>query len=185
MESEVYKMGAGRFAMELIFRYSGTWLLILSLVGLLGVIAGVAIDMRWFLIGMLLIFVISPMLLAFMYYYYGLSRGCYVNTMSHKIVIEEEGIRIKFIQDDKGSEIEREMENPVPDRANRCESPLKDEFFKYSSMSAYKIGNSSVTIPVKTESKGFIWIPAEAFRSDAEMSEALLLIDNKIMLHKG
>lgn len=185
MESEIYKMGAGRFAMELMFRYSGIWLLVLSSVGLIGVIAGAAIDIRWFLIGMLLIFVVSPMLLAFMYYYYGLSRECYVNTLYHKIVIEEEGIRIKFPNVDKGAEVEHGTEKTDSDSSKCGESSLKDEFFKYSSMSAYKIGNSSVTIPVKTESKGFIWIPADAFRSDAEMSEALLLIDNRIRLHKG
>lgn len=63
-------MRGGSFAIEMLFRYAGIWMLLLSATALTGIILGITIDLRWFVIGLMVVFVVIPMVLAFLYYYF-------------------------------------------------------------------------------------------------------------------
>ena len=47
MESKEYRMGSGRFASELLFRYGGWWLLLLSMTAVAGIVLGISICGGW------------------------------------------------------------------------------------------------------------------------------------------
>lgn len=165
--SRPFKMGAFNFILSLIFRYAWIWLLSLSLLGVAGLVLGITLDLRWFVVGLMMVFLILPMIFAFLYYYYGLKRECYINTVSHVLEIGEEGITVsmKFndCNENEGiSEYERK------------------EFFPYDLMKPFEVGSKSVTIPFIGKRNGFIWIPADAFENEDILSSALKHLDNRL-----
>lgn len=167
MESKEFRMSGGRFAAELVFRYAGVWLLLLSATAVTGVALGIAVDLRWMIAALMVVFIIIPMVLAFLYYYYGLRRECFVNMLPHRIVVEDEGISVRL----KLSSAECQ-ENK--------ECSYRNEFFSFSEMQPYRIGTDSVIIPFKAPVRGFIWIPADAFDDTAVLTSALEMIDKGI-----
>jgi hypothetical protein len=177
MESKVYRMGGGSFALEMLFRYAGIWMLLLSVTALTGIILGITIDLRWFVIGLMVVFVVIPMVLAFLYYYFGLRRECFINTIPHTVVVNNAGVTVRMHLPDNGSdEPGAEGSSAESDKEPR----IREEFFPYVQMQPYRIGSKSVIIPLRTPAKGFIWIPADAFEEQEELAEALQLIDTRI-----
>lgn len=162
--SRVYKMGAGKFAVELIFRYSWVWLLSCSLLAVGGIALGIVIDLRWLVVALMIIFIVIPFVLAFLYYYYGLRRECYVNTIPHRFIINGEGLTCRLYIPDLNSEKERTYRT-------------RDEFFPYTSMKRFVIGSNSAVIPLRSPAKGFLWIPADSFNNTDHLSALLKLLD--------
>lgn len=178
MESKEYRMGSGRFASELLFRYGGWWLLLLSMTAVAGIVLGICLDLRWMVVGLMTVFVVIPMVLAFLYYYYGLRRECFVNTIPHKIDVSEDGItvllRISASVQSESSDTDSLQEN------NDAELEYRREFFPFSAMSPYRIGNNSVIIPFRSPAKGFLWIPADAYDDEEILADTLRFIDSRI-----
>lgn len=164
-QTRVFRMGSGRFAMELIFRYSWIWMLGLSVLSVAGIVLGITVNLRWLVVGLLVICVVIPMVLAFLYYYYGLQRGCFVNTIPHRIVVSEDGLIARLVI--------RDSEAPEEVR-------VRDEFFPFNRMRPFVVGNDSAVIPLKSPAKGFIWIPADAFNDENHLSDLLKTLDSKI-----
>lgn len=168
-----FRMGAAKFASEIIFRYAAPWLLSLSAIGVIGVVMGVIVDYRWLFAVLFLIFVIAPMLLVLLYYYFGLRREAYVNTVHHKIIICEEGMlfKLRFMSANKDSAdgVDKQEEHIV-----------REEFFKYSEMLPMKIGFNSVSVPLRAPAKGFLWIPRRAFESDDDMADFFKILESRI-----
>lgn len=162
--SRVFKMGAGKFAVELIFRYSWIWLLSCSLLAVGGIVLGIAIDLRWLVVALMIIFIVIPFVLAFLYYFYGLRRECYVNTILHRFIVREDGLVCRLYILDSNSENERTYRT-------------RDEFFPYTSMKRFVIGNNSAVIPLRSPAKGFLWIPADSFNNTDHLSALLKLLD--------
>ena len=92
IESREIRMSHGNFVSQLVFRYAGWWLLALSAVAVTGVVFGITVDLRWFVAGMMVVFIIIPMVLAFLYYYYALRKEFYVNMTPHRLLVGENGI---------------------------------------------------------------------------------------------
>lgn len=184
MESKVYRMRGASFAVEMMFRYSGIWLLGLFVLALLGIILGVTVDLRILVVGLMVIFVVFPMVLAFLYYYFGLRKECFINTIPHSLLITDDGLTVRmfFYPDNKGQDgdvVEESSDNNESSDTDVIPQ-IREEFFSYSQMLPYRIGSKSVTIPLRSPAKGFIWIPADAFDDNAELASALELIDTRI-----
>lgn len=176
-QSRVYRMGAGRFARELMFRYAGIWMLALSLLAVAGIALGMTVDLRWLLVGLMVVFVAVPMVLAFLYYYHGLRRGCFVNTIAHRIVIEDEGLTARLmIPVTSPSSAENESEEI---NSGVAAYRTRDEFFPFSVMERFRIGSDSVIIPLRAPSAGFLWIPADAFNDTEHLSALLRRLDSE------
>lgn len=180
--SRVIRMTPGRFANELIFRYAWIWLLALSLISVAGITLGIIVDIRWLLIVLMFVCIICPGLLAFLYYFHGMKRGCYVNTIPHRIVITEEGLILRLLINagDCRSEDERCCESTDNSEMSSSETfvQTRDEFFPFSSLARFCIGKDSAIIPLKKPDSGFIWIPADAFNDEQHLSDLLILLDS-------
>lgn len=169
-----FRMSAGKFITEVIFKFAAPWLLTLTVIGLIGLMLGVMIDYRWMLAVLFIIFIIAPTMLAFIYYYFGLRREAYVNTVLHTITLQDNGMlfTLKFpvSNHEESSDVEKEGEVQI-----------REEFFAYSEMLPMKTGLKSVSIPLRSPAKGYLWIPRSAFQSDDSMAEFLEYLDNKIL----
>lgn len=163
--SRVFKMTPGRFILELLFRYAWIWLLLLSLGAVAGLVLGVVMDLRWLVISLLIICVVTPMVLAFLYYYYGLRRGCYVNAVPHRIVIDDSGLIARLVTGVRNSDSEEEF-------------VTRDELFPYESLKRFTIGSNSAIVPLREKGAGFLWIPADAFGDPEHLAALLKRLDS-------
>lgn len=174
LSTKEFRMSPGKFVLEMIFRYGASWLLALCAIGVTGIALGILVDARWFFSVLLVIFVVAPMLLSLLYYYFGLRREAYVNTVRHTITLRENGLlfTLKFVilNKDKQEDVETEDEDTIE----------REEFFRYDDMESMKTGLNSVKIDLRSPAKGFIWIPRQAFSSDDEMVFFLKHLDSHI-----
>lgn len=162
-----FRMSASNFMMSFIFRFAWIWLLLLSGLGIAGLVVGITVDLRWFIIGLMLIFIILPMIMAFLYFSYGLKKECYINTVPHNIDFGEMGVNVNLTFPSYSEEEEEKQKE-------------RTEFFEYGSMRPFRVGAKSVTIPFKSPRKGFLWIPADAFENEDHLENFLQFIDLKI-----
>lgn len=184
--SEPYKMNGLRFASEMIFRYGGTWLLSLSAVGVIGIVAGIVVDLRWLVLALMVVFIVIPMVMAYIYYYYGLRKECYVNVVEHTARIDDESIVMTLLLpsaaqvEDTESE---ETENNVIDCSasdSTVEKRRVDVAFPYSDLKRLEMGMNSIVIKFKINRKGFLWIPANAFTDEAQFVKVYDALSQKI-----
>lgn len=170
MESREIRMGHGNFATQLVFRYAGGWLLALSAVAVAGIVFGITVDLKWFVAGMMVVFIIIPMALAFLYYYYALRKEFYVNMTPHRLIVGENGISaiMRFVrQEDPDEYGSGEAEREVTER---------EVFFSYSVMKSCIPSGNSFVINFRKHCKGFLWFPSDAFGDMDSAGKAFELI---------
>lgn len=173
-------MNAVNFLTTFIFRYAWLWLLALCAIGLGGLILGIVVDLRWMVVGLMVVLIILPMIASFLYYYYGLKPECYINTVPHFFEFSEDGIsvtmtfpKVEKTQSDEDADLPVSKEEDSP-------QITRSEFFSYATMSPFVVNSKSVIIPFKTPLKGFLWIPEDAFDDEEKMASTLRFLDNKI-----
>lgn len=164
--SLTFKMSSASFVKEMIFRYGGIWLGTLSMLAVAGIALGIAIDLRWLIIALMVIFLLMPMAVAFIYYYYGLRKECYVNTVPHKLILTSDGLTARMF-----------FSNYDENNSEQDNIRTRDEHFPFSQMHPYRIGNDSAIIPLRTPLKGFIWIPLKAYSTPEHLRELLEIVD--------
>lgn len=166
-KTKEYKMNGVNFITSFIFRYAWIWIVALCILGLLGLCLGLTVDLRLFIVGLMIIMIIMPMLAAFLYFFYGLKKECYINTVNHYIEFDNEGLSITLLFGTR----------------NEDNRQMRVERFTYSEFDSLQIGPKSVTIYFKSPKKGFIWIPAYAFEDENTIAGTLSFIDEKIRPH--
>lgn len=175
--SNIFKMKGHHFASMLIFRYAGPWIVTLLITAIIGLIFGIAVDIRWFIVGLMLVFVVFPGILAIFYYSHGLRKECYLNALSHSLTFCEHGITARIVF----------PATPTSDSGNAdisatetSEIQEKEEFFSYEMMSDIRRNIDSSIITLKKPLKGFIWIPENAFEDSEIYSAAILRAGSSI-----
>lgn len=146
-ETNEIRMSSGRFLSELIFRYAGVWMLTLCIISVIGLALGIVVDLRWFVAGLMLIFVVLPMLISFLYYYYGLRKECYVNTLRHKIRMEEEGlvITMRFRQNNDEEQNNEEESDRNAEKADteKADTEIANTKIANTEVKAYDVQSST------------------------------------------
>lgn len=140
-----FRMSAANFMTTFIFKYAWIWILALSSVGLIGLIVGIVVDIRWFIVGLMVILIILPMISAFLYYTFALKPECYVNIVEHDIELNENGIKVNMLFE---------------------EEKTRTEVFEYNDFARIDLGPKSLNLIMRKPRKGFIWVPFSAFETD-------------------
>ena len=200
LETSLFKMGGGRFASELIFRYAGIWMALLCAVALAGLAFGIAVDLRWMVVGLMVVFIVIPMILAFCYYYFGLRRECYVNAFPHTLAISPRGVTatLHFISrvpkesvSGRGEGSKDAAGNKDANEETERVEKIVEEFFPAEALGRVRMGPSSFIVEVndperkhgvrmgRNRSKGFIWIPRSAFSDEDRYAQAFDTLNTK------
>lgn len=175
-ESEIYRMPHGAFMMRMLYLYCSQWLWGGAVVIALSLIPGIAFDIRWLIVSCMLIFIIAPMLFAFLYIYFGFRRENVANVVLHKVHFSDEGILVTVYQPIFDSEKQESEEDGSFGREISFEYIIP-----YSDINGINIENNSVTLPSR---KTFLWMPADCFGNTERFNNALEYIANKISREK-
>lgn len=155
----------------------------LSVVGLLlclSLIAGLIWDYKWIIVALMIFFLLLPMLMAFLYYWYGLNSNCYFNITLHTIKIGESDVCVEMyfpIEKVSGTEANGDAETiehkEIEYRTIR--HTLSNKFGRFT------VENDSIILPIHDRNnKGFLWLPKDAFESEREYIEAVKLLTGNI-----
>ncbi len=75
-----------------------SWLWLILPVAVCGILA-IFIDVRFVIVAMMVLFIVLPMILALLYFYYGLSPEARWSIMEKTTVINDEGITLNFVDE--------------------------------------------------------------------------------------
>lgn len=172
MQTRIFRMGKGTLALHLLAMYAVPWLLVMAILAVVALLCAIFVDLRWGVVSLMLVFLILPMLLAFLYYYYGLQHFTAVNTVFHDLTVGDHGL-IVTVYEKKVFNGEEES-GAISGESDFLYEPLLTNQIPFDNISRIKVGMKSVTLPVK--GKGFIWIPASAFGNDRDFAGFVKLV---------
>ena len=146
------------------------------------IIVGVwASDARWGILALMCVFLITPLVMAFLYFFYGLRELTACNTLRHKVILEGDSLVIDIndsISDRKGkaktkestyvSKTDNHDTVELDDDKNRIEV-IRTVNIPISEIGTIKVGLSRVSLPVgKNGTKGVVCLSPEAFDSSKD-----------------
>jgi hypothetical protein len=137
----IISMGSGAMARYLLLRHGFWCTVVVGFAALLLIIIGVAADLRFSILGLMLIFLVLPMLLAFVYFKHGLTLENALNILPHTLTFSEKGITIqtykrKESEPNEASPLPRDNKTDDKDttksaRANQKPEYIKDRCYHY------------------------------------------------------
>ena len=90
------KISAGKYMRELCLMFlADNWLWMVLPIALCGILA-FFVDVRFVIVALMVLFIVLPMILALLYFYYGLSPEARWSIMEKDVLISNEGISLTF-----------------------------------------------------------------------------------------
>lgn len=146
--TDIYRMPSGKYLKTMVVMFGRRFVYVCAAALAVSVMLGAWVDWRCFILALMVVLLICPALMAWLYFYYGLRPECFVNVMPHYIGKGKEGISVTILKTDEEENYEEVTYIFGFDNIQRKK---------------YIVGSDSVIFPFTGEYKGFIWIPAEAF----------------------
>lgn len=151
-----FRIPHSKFIVLLFRQVAGKWLWIPVSILIISITLGITLDMRYLIVALMALLILTPMLLAFLYFYYGLAPGCWTNIIEKELNISTQGIELlMYISQKESSE-------------KGCEETVikRKQTIKWTDIRTLKLSPNSVTLLLKKDYKGFIIIPHSAFTDD-------------------
>ena len=96
MSIECGHVTAGSYMRELCLMFlADNWLWLVMPVAVCAMLA-IWVDVRFAIVAMMVLFIVLPMVLALLYFYYGLSQEARWSIMDKSVTIDDEGITLEF-----------------------------------------------------------------------------------------
>lgn len=207
LSTDIFRMSHGRFLKITLWRHSGLFTLLAAALIVVAIALSFFLsDWRYAVAALLILLLLVPMVLAFVYLFYGLHRNAYFNVTDHRLVFRNDGVQIKMyfknrneLTEDKWCEWNERGEKQSAERrtddatnTNRSNTHVDDMpdkivdfMIDYSCLDRYYIMGDSVFYPMKSDDVGgLLWLPAGAFGNDSSFSMALNIIKNKGKYHE-
>ena len=146
----IYRMSAGSFGREIMRRFAPWWVwggVALAVAGM--VTACVLSDVRWAILGFMVLLIMLPMALAICYYNHALCRECFVNVLPHTVGVQD-GILVVTLLERQEPEVQEETGE------YRC---LRNELFGADCVTGWSIRGKAGFVELKDKMRGFLWIP--------------------------
>lgn len=163
LQTDIFKMKRWNFAIEMVAIYGKPWVTTESLLLLASLAAAVFIDLRWAVIFLMLLFIITPAMFAFLYYFHGLKPGCVANIIAHRITFQKDCLVVTLFKKHEGDEEPADVQY----------LPVSSFSIEYSSLPCYATGINSVTLHLGKGREEFIWIPISAFSAPSAFNKAM------------
>lgn len=173
INSSVFRMAKSKFLKEMILLYGTPWIISFIILILICVVMSVCHDIRWIIIGLMAVFIICPMMIAFFYIFHGMKEVTVTNTIPHKLEFTKDKFSIVLYSENKESE-DAENKKEQEDTENKY-SELSSRSYPYSTLSSFKTGISSVILLMKAK-KGFVWIPTDVFPKEYSFNALMEII---------
>lgn len=152
-------MSRGAFLSAMTSYYGKRYLIAIAAAFVALMALGPALDIRFCVLALMVIFILLPMVVAMLYYFHGLKEGCYLNVADHTLAMTDTGVEVRmfFRLRKEESEDDETQDEEVND--NEPEYIERKVFIPFDDLGRYKVWKDSVTIEIRGGSGGFLWIP--------------------------
>ena len=159
IETGEIKMPAKQM-LSVLFMQNG---LIWFLLGIVGIIVfiflGVAVDPRFYILALIWLFMITPLVVAFLYFYYGMRPLTAFNSIPHKLFFSENTVWVHLISiTEEGKDEE-------------CSVDKKDYSVGKDSFTGMKTGGNYVLLFFNKA--GWLYLPVSSFNTVDEFRDAI------------
>ena len=157
MMTQAFKISPKDYQKILFNRFINRWWLVFAMI-----IGGISLlsffNINFIYVALMVIFIIIPMIVTYLYFYYGLLPESRSAILEKSAEFTDEGIVYLYKQDDK------------PDRK---------ELFKWECIKDVEVGKKWFLLVFKKNNYTFLCIPYSAFDSTEELSKFMLFIRSK------
>ena len=126
-------------------------------------ILGIALDVRYLIISLMVLFLLIPMAIGMIYIVYGFRKECSFNVIEHKLILTDAGLVVEFATD---------TANEDGDEDRLCKNG--NIIFPFSCFGNYIVYKNAVVVDLKAKDKGFMSLPLEALDNDTVKLELFL-----------
>lgn len=141
----------------LYLQYGTSWMILLILGVFFFVLLGILLNYKFFILVLIWLFLCIPLIVAFLYFFYGMKPLTVFNSISHKLIFVDNDIRIRLFEinkDESGKVVKKEM-NASHD-------------YKIKKTEINEIKNGGDYVILISRPKGILWLPMESFNSAIE-----------------
>lgn len=179
IETAEIRMSSKLMLSVLLLNYGLPWV-IAALVGFaVCIVLGCAVNIRFFLLALIWIFLLTPLVIAFLYFYYGMSPLTAFNSILHKLEFSDSEIEVKIIhlseneEEISANEKEELLTTPEYSTKENSSSPSHSQENKTHPSKEYKVGikdfhnikSGKDYILLFFKEKGWLWVPVAGFYS--------------------
>lgn len=165
--------------------YGTVWVIIFSLLTVIGIILSIAVDWQWAIVTLMLLCLVIPMATVFLYYFHALKAATCLNTPLHTLRLDPDGLTITLFipkekkkntdedktesdkADDRFEEEKMDNDRKVDDKIEY--EVVRDVRFPYHEFSRKSITSSAAVYSltrIKDNDLGVIFVPINAFDNE-------------------
>ncbi|MCH5225621.1 MAG: hypothetical protein J1D77_06450 [Muribaculaceae bacterium] len=159
-ETREIKMSPRKMLTLLFLNYGLPWTLTALLGAIVFIVLGLAVSLKFIVLALLWVFLVVPLAVAFLYFYYGFEPLTTFNCMPHRICFEEDRMDVKIFP-----------LNPLEEKPVNEESEPKTYSIPREDFRQLKVGADYAILFFGK--KGWIWLPIDAFGTHNEMKSLL------------
>ncbi len=203
--TDVICMSRSRLIATMFYLYGWLPLTVLGVLAIGALVAGIVIDVRWAIVFLMVVFIVTPLLMSFLYFFHGLRPTTASNVVPHILLFGNDEFTIRILEEkkeeasDKDSNTkedrdikednwseencraEKDAANKEQDLKPQTEYAMRYEFsLPYSDIERYHSVRDGFIISLKKPQQGFIWLPYPAFSKRDEMETALKRIQTSL-----
>lgn len=168
IESREIKMANNKM-LAILYMQSGIWWTIAAFIGLAAcIVLGFAVDYRFFILALIWIFLFIPLVVAFLYFFYGMQPLTAFNCVPHKIFFEKDHLAIRVCRLKDNPEIQSVEET---EEEQSKEENKKDFIAPFSLFKEIKSGADYMILIFHKD--GWLWLPIYAFDSVDEFKAVI------------
>lgn len=158
-------------------------LTILGVLTALSIAAAVLVDVRAVIIAFMILCLVLPMVMAFVYFYHALAPATALNLLPHSLRVVDQTLEITLYQAVQ-SAAEEAHQSSEPEY-----EPFRTVSYPLRWMQRYTVGATYVVMPVRsdTRSYGWLYLPLTAFDSAAALKQFIdsVYSSHDHEIHKG
>lgn len=148
----IFRMPAGSFGREIMRRFAPWWIWGGVALFIVGIVAAFAMgDVRWAIVGLMVLLIMLPMALAICYYNHALCRECFVNVLPHAVHILDGDIVVTLYE--KPEEDTEEVAGEYHE--------LRQERFGADCVTGWSVRDKVGYVELRDRMTGFIWVPMD------------------------
>lgn len=161
-----FRIPRATFAVRMVALYGKWWLAVLLVLFVAAVVAGIVADLRFLVVGLMVLFIVFPMVVAFLYFKEGLRRECAMNVVEHFLDIDGKGIGVNLLKP-READVDEEEESDTEEVIARL-------YFRKDNLLPPESFANEIIWPLREG--GFIWISGDILEASPDFKENLELL---------
>lgn len=158
MTSKPFSMPSKKMLTALYLEYGSVWTII-AVIGIVTfVVLGVTVNLKFLILALIWVFLFWPLMVAFLYFFYGMRPLTAFNSISHTVSFSPEEVTVQIHEEDP--------ENSEPGKE-----------FKVAATRFQKVKTGADAMILFFGDEGWLWIPLSAFDSIDDFKKILQMLN--------